>query len=254
MIKSIRQIKHDSKEQVNSHFGDAFIIVFVPFFITTAINIVIGQITQYLPRTFELGFDFITQVTLSIIATYMSFKMLISHIRGENDLSFNNFFQFEKGIISFVQFRIIVSLIILAIFIPAAPSLQEMMNRIRIMVDPNAIENYLIHSGIFTRVFNALKISYGLLLVFWLVTVPFQMTPYLIVDKNLKVFEAIKLSYKITKGNYFKVLLFPFTYFFWFLLCISLIGIFYVLPLVFVGYGFLYLNLINTHEEQAKSI
>ena len=61
MIKSIKQIRQESKEQVNTHFGDAFIIVFVPFFIMSAFNIVIGQMTQYLPNQIELVIDFLFQ-------------------------------------------------------------------------------------------------------------------------------------------------------------------------------------------------
>ena len=33
MSKSIKNIKREAKQRVNNHFGDAFIIVFVPFFI-----------------------------------------------------------------------------------------------------------------------------------------------------------------------------------------------------------------------------
>lgn len=248
MIKSIREIKKDSKKQVNNHFGDAFIIVFVPFFIMSAITIVLGQLTLYLPSKIELYFDLAIQIILGVLATYMSFKLLIKHIRGENDLSFNNFFKFEKGLFDFVLLRILVSLVIVIAYLPLIPLMSEMMHRISVMVDPTAIERYLSQSDILLRIAKTLKISSLVIVGFWLLTVRLQMIPYIIVDKNKNIIEAAKVSWKITKGSYFKILLFPFTYILWLLLLITFIGLFYVIPLVFVGYGYLYLNLVEEYD------
>lgn len=248
MSKSIRTIKKESKQRVNNHFGDAFIIVFVPFFIVNAISILTGQITLYLPDSIEYYVDLAIQIVLNILATYMSFKLLLPYIRGENKLSFNNFFKLEREFLNFCLLRIIVASIFILMYLPVIPVFMEMVNDISIMVDPNAIENYLQTSGIITRLAEATKLTSLLLFGFWIISIRFQMVPYIIIDQKVNLFKAMKISWNISKHNYFKILLFPFTYILWLLLLITFFGVFYVLPLIFVGYGYLYLSMLDNNE------
>ncbi len=248
MSKSIRDIKKQSKLRVNNHFGEAFIIVFVPFFIMNAITILMGQITLILPPNIEYYTDLVIQVFFNILATYMSFKLLIPFIRGENNLSFNNFFKLEKEFYNFGLLRIIVAVIFILIYLPVIPVFLEMITDISRMVDPYAIERYFETSDIVSRLAEATKLTSLLLFVFWLISIKFHMVPYIIIDQKVNLFKAFKISLKISKGNYFKILVFPFTYTLWILLLITFFGIFYVLPLIFVGYGYLYLSMIDDDQ------
>ena len=250
MNKSIKEIRQESKTRVNNHFGDAFIIVFVPFFIMNAINIIVSQITKYLPDLIEIYTDFALEMLFNIFATYLAFKLLIQHVRGKDDLTFNNFFDLDKGFYNFVFLRVVVALIFVVLHIPVIPVLIEFFQHVSIMVDPNAIEGYLLHSDIVPRFFHAIKLSSLFLALFWLITIRLQMVPFIIVDKKVNLFEAFKLSLKITKGSYFKILVFPFTYILWLLLIFTFIGAFYVIPLIVVGYGYLYLNMMDYYEAK----
>ena len=245
MSTSIKNIKIKSKQKVNNHFGDAFIIVFVPFFIMNAINILTGQITLFLPDSIEYYVDLGIQVFLNILATYMSFKLLIPFIRGKSKLSFNNFFKLEKEFYNFGLLRIIIAGIFILMYLPVIPLIVELVNNVSMMVDPNAIERYLETSDILPRLVEATKLTSLLLFLFWLMSIKFHMVPYIIIDQKVNIFEAFKISWKITKRSYFKILIFPFTYILWALLLFTFFGIFYVLPLVFVGYGYLYLSMIE---------
>lgn len=248
MSKSISKIKKESKNRVNNHFGDAFIIVFVPFFIMHAVIILSGQITIFLPDVIEYYVESILYVILNILATYMSFKLLLPFIRGENKLSFNNFFKFERDFLYFGLFRIIVAGLFILLYLPVIPVITEMVESVSIMVDPNAIETYLETSGIVDQLTEAIKLTTLLVFLFWLVSIKFHMVPYILIDQKVNLIKAVKISWKISKNNYWKILVFPFTYILWLLLLITLFGVFYVLPLIFVGYGYLYLSLIDSDE------
>ncbi|AIO19504.1 hypothetical protein KQ51_01628 [Candidatus Izimaplasma bacterium HR1] len=250
MSKSIREIKKESKTRVNNHFGDAFIIVFVPFFIMNAINILLGQITKFLPDIVEFYADFTIEMLFNIFATYLAFKLLIQHVRGKNDLTFNNFFHLDKGFYNFIFLRVIVALIFVVALIPVFPVIRELFTQVSIMVDPHAIRVYLTNSDIIPRFIQSIRLSALLIVIFWLFTIRLQMVPFIIIDKKISLFDAFELSFKITRGNYFKILIFPFTYILWLLLIFTFVGTFYVIPLIVVGYGYLYLNLMDTYEAK----
>lgn len=245
MNKTIREIKKEAKTRVNNNFGDAFIIIFVPFFIMNALMIFLSQLTKYLPRAIEMYTDLSLNIFLNIFAVYLAFKLLIQHVRNKNELTFNNFFELDTSFINFVLLRIVLAIVFIIVHIPSIPVLIELVQKIQLMVDPNAIEGYLMHSDILPRLITSLKTSSLLLLLFWLLTIRLQMIPFIIIDKKVNLIEACKISFRITKGSYFKILIFPFTYLLWILLLFTFIGIFYVIPLIFIGYAYLYLSIAD---------
>lgn len=249
MKKPIRMIKKEAKERLHSNFGDAFIIIFIPFFIMNAITILTGQLIMFLPDNIERYADLVIQILLNIFASYMSLKMLIPYVREKERLSFNNFFKIEKGLFSFAALRILIALFFILMYLPIFPIVIEFIDTISIMVDINAIEYYIETSDIVPRLLAGVQITSALLLLFWLVTIRLQMIPFVIIDKEANLIQAIKISWNITKGNYFKILIFPFTYILWLLLVFTFFGIFYIIPLVFVGYGFLYLSMVDDNDE-----
>ena len=243
MNKTIKEIKKEAKTRVNNNFGDSFIIIFVPFFIMNAFNILISQLTRFLPDIVEFYSELTINVFLNIFAVYLAFKLLIQHVRSKNQLTFNNFFDLDSSFLNFIFLRILLALVFIIIHIPAIPVLTELVSRISIMVDFHSIEGYLTHSDIIPRLMSALRISSMLLVAFWLLTVRFQMIPFILIDKKVSLVEAFKISFRITKGSYLKILVFPFTYILWILLLFTFIGAFYVIPLIFVGYGYLYTSM-----------
>ncbi len=250
MNKSIREIKKEARTRVNNDFGDAFIIVFVPFFIMNAVIIFLSQITMFLPDILEFYIEFALNVFLNILAVYLAFKLLIQHVRSKNELTFNNFFALDSSFLNFIILRLLLAIVFILIHVPSIPVLLELVQKVSIMVDPNAIEGYLLYSDIVPRLIGSLQISSILLILFWLSTIRFQMIPFILIDKKVGLIEAFRISYQITKGSYFKILIFPFTYILWSILLITFIGAFYVIPLVFMGYGYLYLSMCdNTHQE-----
>lgn len=237
---SLKDIRKNTKNRVNNNFGDSFIIVFVPFFLMNAFNIVLSQISMYLPEIIEFYIDLASFVFLNIFAFYLSFKLLIQYVSKNTELTFNNFFDVDNGFINFISLQFIIAILIILMHFPVFPVISEMATKIQIMGDPNAIERYLSNSDIIPRLISTLKSSAIFLIIFWLLTIRFQMVPFLIVDKKVTIIEAVKMSYQMTRGHYFKILLFPFTYLLWYLLIFTFIGFFYVIPLIFMGYGYLY--------------
>ena len=132
------------------------------------------------------------------------------YMMRENGLSFDNFFKLEREFISFCLLRILVAGLFILMYLPVIPLFIELIESVSVMVDPNAIERYLQTSDIVPRLAEATKITSILLISFWLISIKFHLVPYIIIDQKVNLFEALKISWKITKGNYLKILIFPY--------------------------------------------
>ncbi len=245
MRRKISEIKLLSRNRLHNNFGDAFIIIFIPFFMMYALTIITGQLTLYLPPKVEFMSDMLIQVLLSIVSSYVTIKLIILYAKGRDGINFDKFFNFDRRLINYSLFRIIIAGIFVLMYLPMLNILKEFSDTAYLLADMNAISRYLQNSDIIDRMSTASTATSGLLIVFWLLTIRLQMIPFLIIDRKLNLVEAFKTSWQITKGSYFRILIFPFTYLLWLLLCLTFFGIFYVIPLFIVGYTYLYITLLE---------
>jgi uncharacterized membrane protein len=249
MKRTITSIKKNAKRRLHQNFGDAFIIIFVPIFIMYAVSIVLGRMTSFLPDGIELIADYIVQAIIGIITTYVTIRLIIQYIRGVNGVSFDNFFHFEKSFIHLALFRVLITVISISFFIPIIPVAREIMEQMLIMADAEAIQQYLVQSDVLERLVQASLISLGLFILLWIVTIKLQFTPFVIIDEDLTLFQGISRSWSLTKGKFFKVFLFPFTYILWLFVAMTFFGLFYVIPLLSVGYAALYQSLLDDEKD-----
>lgn len=73
-------------------------------------------------------------------------------------------------------------------------------------------------------------------------------------DETMGLFSAIRESFRLTKGYVLKLLLFSFSFILWYLFCILIIPIFYVLPYVQLSFIDFYYELKKEKEEKITPV
>ena len=256
MRRSYSEIKKKAKSRLGENFGTAFAIVYIPGLITLMITMITSEFTVFLPDNPELAADYIIGTFLGFGAAYISLKLLIQYILGKNKINFNDLFSFDKQFLHFVLFKLIFSIIFVISFIPSIPVLYEIFINVMIMADATAIEQYFRTSDITTVLINSLTITFSMMIILLLIMVRFKFTGYIIIHKKSGLIEAMKKSWEITHGSYFRILLFPLSFILWILLSIMTFGLalFYVSPFMTVANGYMYITLMQENDEQVDFI
>jgi uncharacterized membrane protein len=76
--------------------------------------------------------------------------------------------------------------------------------------------------------------------------------PYIIVDQNLHVIEAIKKSWAYTKGRFWYLFIFPFSFILWYLLIIPTLFLIllYLIPYIALSYMALYIEFKKSYGDE----
>jgi len=116
--------------------------------------------------------------------------------------------------------------------------------------DPIALRAYLESSPVVDEIMQKRWISLSVSVMFYLLFVRFSLSHYLVIDKNMGIAEALQTSFRITKGNFFRILLFPFSFLLWFILIFFTFGlaIFLVLPYTATSFTHLYLSILEENN------
>jgi|LGVF01.2.fsa_nt_gb hypothetical protein len=256
MRRTYAEIKSKAKSRLHERFGTALAVVYVPGLIVMAITMITSELTVFLPDIPELITDYIIGVLLGFGASYISLKLLIQYIRGKNEISFSELFKFEKDLLPFVFYRLILSGVFLISFLPLIPLIYEVFTNIIIMEDPVAIEQYFRSSEVILELMNGFIISFSLLFISLLLMVRFQFAPYVIIHKKADFIAGMKKSWEITSGSYFRILFFPLSFILWILLGITTcgLGFFYVSPYMIVANGYMYITLMQESDNPVDYI
>lgn len=97
----------------------------------------------------------------------------------------------------------------------------------------------------------------SLLFVPWLVwAIQYQMVPYLIIDKNIRIIEAFVKSTEVTKKVKLDLFAFGFMTFIVMLIgfLILFVGVFAAVPVIWIAQTYVYRTLLNERKEEATSI
>lgn len=246
-----KEMKKVTKTRVNDRFGDALLIILIPSVIVFILSLILQTITAFFPPLTTLILNQVFSYSFSFVAAFVSSFMLIRFARGRDGFSFEGLFEDSSKIKNFLIYMVATSLISFLALFPIYDFIFNVIPTMMSITDPIAINDYVItYINTHPNLSNNFLLAYSLLITFSLIMLKFTFTPFLIVDKGLSVIEAMKKSWKLTHGNYFRILFFPFTFFFWFLLGIITcgIGFIYVIPLIRTGYAYLYLHILKENR------
>lgn len=242
MIDIWRAAKESAKERLSEDFLNAALIVFIPGIIASVLNRVLSNIFTTMGTTGTV-LDLIITLTISMIAGFISLKMLLNYTFNFGRFTFDHIFDDWGKIGRYVVSQLIKTIALLLPFLPFVLLVVDLYKDLIIFSDTDAMVNYLESYLTATPEFMS-SLWMGLLgmVVISFVLVKFQFTEYLIVDSNYSVLEAYKRSWTMTNGHYFTVLLFGFYFIHWMLLGIVTcgLGFIYVSPLLAVANVCLY--------------
>ncbi len=255
--KTYSEIKSMAKNRMSKRFSDALIIVVVPYLLARAVNWIIGKVTTVLPDTMEFYADQFISISLTIAATFITTKLLLQYLRGKDGIDFEDFFRFDHRFAKFYIFQLVLTLIMMLPNILFAGGWAEIATDLNNISDPVAIQEYFADNAIrIAELTTGLFISGAISIVLLLLSIRIQFTEYIIIDKDLPVMEAVKKSWDITRGNFFRVLFFPLSFILWIFVVLFTcgLGIFYVAPYITVALGFLYFQLMAENGEDNDMI
>jgi uncharacterized membrane protein len=246
--KTYREIKEISKIRVNDRFGDALLIILIPALGVSIISLFTNYLTGFFDVSSQFISNYIIRRILTILATYVSIFMIVKFARGRNGFTTEGLFDDTKRIIHFIIYYIIAGIIWLLALIPLLDYIIEMYPLITSSTDPNTVAAYIreymeSNPSILGDFWLSILISF----ITSLIMVKFRFTPFIITDSKFTVFKAMKKSWTLTNGNYFRVLFFPFTFILWALFAIITcgLGLIYFLPLFQTGQAYLYLTILT---------
>lgn len=251
--KTYGEIKLMAKKRMSKRFSDALIITIVPVLLIRAVSWILGRLTIILPDNIEFYVDQGVAILLGAVTSYITIKLLLKYIGGRDGISFEEFFEFDEKFGKFFVYSIILSFIMLAPFVPVIIELQNYSALLGSMSDPSAVQQYVYDNwDQFAAMNSKIWIGIALSFVLTLLTIRIQFTEYVIMDKNLSVIDAMKKSWEITRGNFFRVLFFPLSFILWLFVILFTcgLGLFYVAPYITVATGYLYVTLMAENGEE----
>ena len=252
MKRTYGDIKNQAKARMTGSFGDAFIIAVIPGLIVYGINLFIKIFTNFIDPTAKVIIDNVFDLIFTTLASYVVIHLVLKYVRGKSGVRFDEMFSFDNRTLKFFGYQFVISLISLLCFIPLLPYFVEYLNDIQYLANTESIWNYLETSGFIEDIANAVYLSLGLLLVFSFISVRISFASYLIIDKDMGIFEAMAKSWTLTKGNWFRVFFFGLSFIGWILLGILTCGILlivYVSPYMTVAKAYLYTNLLEENGD-----
>ena len=252
MKKSYYDIKTEAKNRLHSRFGDALLITLVPTFIVLVLTFILGKFLVSLPVVSQFYISNGFSLLFSVFSGYIAIKLMLLYLRGKNGVSFEGFFDFDKNVIWYGIYTLLVNLIMLSPFIKLFPYYLELLNNPVLANDPVALEAYLNTTNFYADSMSTIITMIIVYVVFAFLIVRLQFAAYLIIDKNATLIEGLKKSWKITKGNFFRILFFPLSFIGWFFLAMISCGlaIFYLAPYYAVAKANLFFSLMEENGDE----
>ena len=248
MKLSYSKIKNNAKKAMKGHIGEVILVALI-------LPIAFSMIGSFFAEFF--GFihwslpTFITSL-VGAVATYITLRMVIKIVRFKSDEIFKNFFGTKNGILNSIAFSIFsivfVSgyVIIFWDYFILAWDFIQIMPSDYFASDPDALEAWFNNQVINKPSIGAIVVSIIYSIIIIIISIWISFTKYVIADSDLNMIDAMKRSWKITSGNWWRILIFPFSFILWSFAVIFTLGIavIYVGPYITISYGALYDQLL----------
>jgi len=241
-------IKGDAKNRMSGHFGEAFIaLVLLPFAFSTGRSI----ITLIFANVEIIGS--IIDFFIIVLILYITLNLALKLSRGKYSSLFVNVFGERKVYLNLLLYTLITTAILmfpLYLFTDYVVNLADHFASI-------PADNFLTDeelSTIFREYLPSTELLYTSLILVILsviVRVKLYLTPYLIIDRNMKAIDAIKLSWNYTNGNFLRIFFFPLSFILWFLLIFLTCGLIliYLIPYMSVSQASLYNTILKENDD-----
>jgi len=187
--------------------------------------------------------------------------MIIKIVRHKPDKIFFNFLGTKKGILNSMGFALVTlsfGLVYIIVFWEYFEILWDLMSLLRsdfFTSNPGALEDWvndliIKEPSAFSLIFTAI---YSIIIL--IISLRISFATYIIADSDLNVFEALKKSWNITRGNWWRIFFFPLSFILWIFAIIFTFGlaIIYVGPYIAIAQGALYDALLLESGEEIDS-
>lgn len=256
MKASYSIIKHNTKAAMKGHIGEVILVgLILPMafsMIASFFNSFFGLVHWSLPNILVIFTD--------AIATYLILRMVIKISRFKSNKIFNDFIGTKKGILNSMGYALVSVLLIsgyIVIFwdyIILAFDFMEVVTTDYYVSNPDALEDWVRDYPISTPSLTILYLTfiYSIFVIF--VSVRLTYTMFIIADSDIRFYDAMKKSWNLTKGNWWRVFFFPLSFILWFLLVIITLGIaiVYVGPYMTISQGSFYNHLLKESGEEIE--
>ncbi len=248
---SFKEIKLRARVSMKGHFGEAFLALLVVPFVFSFGNSIIGMTFMN-----QIVISYIFQFFYSILISYITIIMALKFAKGDYANLFKKLFGTKEGYLNMVIFTAAITLITLLpllLYYDFVMSLFDYITTIpaNYYPTPDELHNQMINFLPST----ALLITSGILLIIaGIVSLKFIFVRYLIIDKKMKAFEAMKLSWQYTNGNFFRIIFFSLSFILWYLLIFLTCGLIliYLIPYLILSYTMFYRAVLREHGEEVE--
>ncbi len=246
---SFKEIKLKARKKIKGHFGEAFLaFLVIPFIFSLGNSAIGGALNNYAIISYIFQFFF------TVLISYITIIMALKFAKGDYDNLFKKMVSSKEGYINLAIFTAIMTVLSLLPFSFYYSFFEDFTNyliNIPPYYNPTATEFFTDISAFLPS--RELMITSFFVEIFVLViTVRMFFAQYLIIDKNMKAFDAIKTSWKYSKGNFLRIALFPFSFFLWYLLFFITCGliVIYLIPYMIVSYVMFYNSILRENGEE----
>lgn len=246
---SFYDIKSDARDSMKGHIGEVILAgLIMPLAFSLIFNFFNG-IFEFIHWSIPI---FISSFT-SAFSSYIVYRMLIKISRYKSDKIFNDFFGTKKGIFSSLAWGLIslLSLVVYIIifweYIVFFWEAFDLVQTTEYLENPEILELF-INNYIFPELSTLaiiIAIVYSFIII--ILSIRFSFALHIVADTNVNILEALKKSWRITKGNWWRVFFFPLSFILWaFAVTITLgLAIVYVVPYKAVSHASLYNHLLK---------
>ena len=250
---SYKAIKLEAKERMKGHFGEMFLaLAVVPFIFSFA-----SSIFSLIFVNLEV-IGYIVQFFITVLTQYIGIMLVLKLSKGNFHDLFDNFFGNSKGYLNMLVYLFLMNILFvlpLFLYIDFFKDLTDYFNSLPVSSYPQPGElGNIIHD--FLPSVSLIILSAVLSFIGFIIGIKLFFTPYLIVDKEMKAIDAIKLSWYYSKENFFRILFFPFSFILWYLLFFITCGLIliYVIPYATLSMAHLYKAILIENDNYSESI
>lgn len=235
------QIKTIAKKIMGNNLGEAILVALI---LPIGFSFIYGSFSELLIKIHPFVNN-VFNFFYGAVYTYFLLRAMIKISRNKRNQIFKGFFGSVKGVLNSIGVKLFLMIFPLIIVI-INWNIFMSIDIVAIAYDPEAFD-----LSLYIPTVNAAIATFIVAIISLYVGVRLQFASYIVADTDAHFMTAIKQSWRYSKGNFFRILFFPFAFFFWFLLVFITCGIalIYVIPLMSIGSALLYNAILSEHED-----
>ncbi len=255
MIKaSYSDIKYNAKASMKGHIGEVILVGLI-------LPIAFSMIANFFNGIFEFvhfSFPFILSTFTTAISSYITYRMLVKISRFKADKIFNNFLGTKKGILSALGwgfFTFLISSVYIFVYwdyVIFFLDLVDFMSSELYLENPEIIDSFINNYVITYPTVPTIIATFIYSIVIIIISLRFSFALYIIGDTDENIIEALRKSWAITRGNWWRIFFFPLSFILWIFAVIFTFGIamIYVTPYMAVAHASLYNHLLKESDYE----